>query len=190
MVERFGRPRLLVPANSAGEGLLPQLDSGGFCFITDAPPLRCEGFRRFHRLAHERWCTNDTQAQEGVLVAAARKMASAHQSLQTAWEELELRKAVAPGDGGALETSLALAAGVALADLSWSLWREPTGDTDPLLAIERFGDLSAVVRFTSDEILVKLPLGKRSMDLSRHRRLDDVHGVPWLGGRIVRFSGG
>ena len=82
-----------------------------------------------------------------------------------------------------------LAAAVALADLSWALWKD-LGDTDPLLAIERFGDLEARVRFSPGEVLVKLPLGKRSMDLSRHGLLDDVTGVPWYGGRVVRFSGG
>ncbi len=82
-----------------------------------------------------------------------------------------------------------LAAAVAMADLSWTLWKD-TGDTDPLLALERFGDLDARIRSGPDEILVKLPLGKRSTDLSRHGLLDDVAGVPWFGGRVVRFAGG
>jgi len=188
-VERFGRPRLLVPASSAGGGLLTRLDTEGFRFITDTAPTRGECWRRFHRLPHERWCTNDTEASEGPLVASARKLASPHQSLQTTWEELALRPCVAPSDGGALETSLMLSAAVALADLSWNLWKD-SGDTDPLLALERFSDLEARVRFRPDEILVKLPLGKRSIDLSRHGLLDDVAGVPWYGGRVMRFSGG
>ncbi len=189
IVERFGRPRLLVPASSAGGGLLVRLDAEGFRFVTDAPPTRGERWRRFHRLPHERWYTNDVESPEGPLVASARKLASAYHSLQTTWEELALRPCVAPGDGGALETSMMLVAAVALADLSWNLWKD-LGDTDPLLAIERFGDLDARVRFSPGEVLVKLPLGKRSMDLSRHGLLDDVTGVPWYGGRVVRFSGG
>ena len=189
IVERFSRPRLLVPTTSAGGGLLARLDAEGFRFVTDAPATRGERWKRFHRLPHERWCTNDVESPEGPLVASARKLASAHQSLQTTWEELALRPCVAPGDGGALETSMMFAAAVALADLSWNLWKD-LGDTDPLLAIERFGDLEARVRFSPDEVLVKLPLGKRSMDLSRHGLLDDVTGVPWYGGRVVRFSGG
>jgi hypothetical protein len=189
VIERFGRPRLLVPATSAGGGLLMRLDAEGFRFVTDAPPTRGERWRRFHRLPHERWCTNDVESPEGPLVASARKLASAYHSLQTTWEELALRPCVAPGDGGALETSMMLVAAVALADLSWNLWKD-LGDTDPLLAIERFGDLDARVRFSPGEVLVKLPLGKRSMDLSRHGLLDDVTGVPWYGGRVVRFSGG
>jgi hypothetical protein len=188
-VERFGRPPVLIPESSAGGGLLARLNAEGFRFVTDAPPTRGESWRRFHRLPHERWCTNDVEAPEGQLVVSARKLASAHASLQTAWEELAFRPCVAPGDGGALETSVMLAAAVALADLSWNLWNE-LGDTDPLLALERFGDLDARLRFSPDEILVKLPLGKRSIDLSRHGLLADVSGVPWFGGRVVRFSGG
>ena len=100
-----------------------------------------------------------------------------------------LRTSVAQGDAEALETSLSLAASVALADLSWTLW-ESDGDTDPLLALERFGDLDARVHWGPDEVLVKLPLGKRSADLSAHAVLGDVAGVPWFEGRVVRFSGG
>ncbi len=188
-VERFGRPRLLVPASSAGGGLLTRLDTEGYRFITDTPPTRGERWKRFHRLPHERWCTNDAHAPEGPLVASARKLASAHQSLDTTWEELALRPCVTPGDGGALETSLMLSAAVALADISWNLWKD-SGDTDPMLAIERFSDLDARVRFSPGEVLIKLPRGKRSIDLSRHGLLDDVAGVPWFGGRVVRFSGG
>jgi hypothetical protein len=188
-VERFGRPRLLVPAGSAGGGLLTRLDAEGFQFVTDTPPTRSERWRRLHRLPHERWCTNDDQTFEGPLVASARKLEPAHEVLQATWEELSLRPCVAPGDGGALETSLLLASAVALADLSWTLWKG-SEDTDPLLALERFGDLDARAHFRPDEILVKLPLGKRSMDLLRHGLLDDVAGVPWFGGRVVRFAGG
>ena len=112
-VERFGRPPILVPQSSAGGGLLARLDVQGFQFVTDAPPTRGESWRRFHRLPHERWCTNDVEAPEGQLVVSARKLASAHASLQTAWEELAFRPCVAPGDGGALETSVTLATAVA-----------------------------------------------------------------------------
>ncbi len=46
------------------------------------------------------------------------------------------------------------------------------------------------VELTPDEVVVKLPLGKRSADLAAHGALADVTGVPWFGGRLVRFSGG
>jgi hypothetical protein len=188
-VERFGRPLLLVPARSVGGGLLTRLNDEGVRFVTDAVPTRGEPWRRVHRLPHERWCTNDTETPDGQIVASARKLASAHECLQTTWDELSIRPCVAPGDGGALETSLMLSMSVALADLSWRLWKD-MGDTDPLLAMERFGNFEARIQFRPDAVLVKLPLGKRSLDLSRHRLLDDVASVPWFGGKVVRFSGG
>ena len=148
-VERFGRPRLLVPAESAGGGLLPRLDGAGYRFLTDAPPGRNESWNLIQRLPHERWWANGADAPAGPLVAAGRRLGGAVEALQACWQELAInRPAVVPGDGGRLETSLALASAVALADLSWNLWSNP-GDTDPLLAVERFGDLEARVHFRS-----------------------------------------
>jgi hypothetical protein len=187
---QFGKPRLLIPAADADGRLFARLDNLGFRFLTDAPPTRNEAWRAIRRLPHERWWINDVDAAEGPLVVAGRKLGPAAETLAVCWRELAAaRRAVAPGNGGPLETSLALAAAVALADLSWNLWQS-SGDTDPLLALERFGDLDARVELRADEILVKLPLGKRSMDLAACGLLGDVAGVPWLGGRLVRFSGG
>lgn len=188
-IDRFERPVLLVPAESVAGDLLTRLDAGGYHFITDAPPARGESWRPLRRPPAERWWTNEAIASEGSLVASARKLAASAQAFQACWEEMMLRTSVAPGDAEALETSLSLAASVALADLSWTLW-ESDGDTDPLLALERFGDLDARVHWGPDEVLVKLPLGKRSADLSAHAVLGDVAGVPWFEGRVVRFSGG
>jgi hypothetical protein len=189
-VERFGRPRLLVPAHSSGGGLLPRLDSAGFRFLTDAQPGRNEAWNLIQRLPHERWWSNDADAPAGPLVAAGRRLGAAVESLEASSQELAInRPAVVPGDGGRLERSLALASAVALTDISWNIWRK-TDDPDALLAVERFGDLEARVHFRPDEVRVKLPLGKRSLDLEHHGLLDDVVGVPWFGGRVVRFSGG
>ncbi|HKN08102.1 MAG TPA: hypothetical protein VJ376_01255, partial [Pseudomonadota bacterium] len=177
-VKRFGRPRLLVPIASAGGGLLARLDGAGFLFLTDAPPGRGESWKPIRRLPHERWWTNDADAPAGSLVASGRKLGPGVEALEESWRELAVnRRAIAPGDGGSLETSLALASAVALADLSWNLWND-ADDTDPLLAMERFATLDARVRVRPDEVLVKLPLGKRSMDLSSHGLLVDVAGVP------------
>jgi hypothetical protein len=188
--DRFGRPLLLVPAPGADSRLFARLHGAGLRFLTDAPPVGGESWRPVRRLPHERWWTNDTAGPEGPLVAAARKLGPSAEALAACWRALAVeRHAVAPGESGPLETSLALAAAVALADLSWDLWKG-LGDTDPLLALERFGNLDARVQFGPDEVRVKLPLGKRSLDLAARGRLGDVVGVPWLGGRVLRFSGG
>ena len=189
VIDRFARPVILVPADSVAGNVLDRLDAGGYRFITDAPPTRGERWRPLRRPPAERWWTNDAVASERSLVASARKLAMSSQAFQGCWEEMMLRPSVAPGNAEALETSLSLAASVALADISWTLWKSD-GNTDPLLAIERFGDLDARVHFRPDEVVVKLPLGKRSADLAAHGILGDVAGVPWYEGRVVRFSGG
>jgi hypothetical protein len=102
---------------------------------------------------------------------------------------LEERRAVPLADDPALERSLGLAAALGLGSLAWELWSADL-PTDPLLTLERFGDLEASVRFEPDRVHVKLPLGRRHRDLLEHGMLGDVHGVPWLDGRRVELSGG
>jgi hypothetical protein len=99
------------------------------------------------------------------------------------------RPAVPLATDPALERSLTLAAGLGLAAIAWTLWgdREPT---DPMLAVERLGSLDAAVRRTDELVRVRVPLGARHSDLSRHRLLGTVEGVPWLGGRPVQIEGG
>jgi hypothetical protein len=89
----------------------------------------------------------------------------------------------------ALGRSLLLAAGLGLGTLAWTLWRQRE-PTDPLLTLERFADLSAWVSVEPSRVRVRLPLGPRHADLSEHGLLADVRGVPWLGDRVVEFSGG
>jgi hypothetical protein len=98
------------------------------------------------------------------------------------------RRAVPLADSPALNRSLALAAGLGLGMIAWTLWRTQT--PDPLLALERFADLSARVRIDDRRVRVLLPLGQRHAELLDHGLLADVHDVPWLGGRVVELSGG
>ncbi|WP_051807427.1 hypothetical protein [Actinoplanes subtropicus] len=103
--------------------------------------------------------------------------------------DAEARTAV-PHDGGpALERTVTLAAGIGLASISWLLWRDRE-PTDAPLAVERFGDLSAMIAFTRDTVHVRLPLGRRHADLDHHGLLADLPEAFWLGGRVVSFSGG
>ena len=88
-----------------------------------------------------------------------------------------------------METSLTLAASLALGTIAWTLWREREV-TDPLLALERFGDLDARVHSTAATLHVRLPLGRRFWDLRDHGLLADVHDVPWLDGRAITFGAG
>ena len=96
------------------------------------------------------------------------------------------RPSVVRAGGPALDRSLTLAAAAALGDIAWRLWRRRES-TNPLLSLQRFGDLSARVCFTSQTVKVIVPLGRRSSDLAAHGFLDTVEGVPWLEGRTLEF---
>ena len=87
------------------------------------------------------------------------------------------------------ERALAVIAGAALAAVAHRLWGE-VEPTDPLLTLERLGDLAGSVVGTAERVVVRLPLGRRRADLFARRVIDEVDGVPWLGGRSVAFEGG
>jgi hypothetical protein len=181
---------LLVPADCADVDVLERLGAVGVGFVTDAPPTRGEAWRSLRR-REGRWWTNLTGVAEGMLVAAARSLGPSSEVLAACWTELaERRPGLVPRGDEPLERSLTLVTGVALAEMAWTLWRTADGGTDPLLTLDRFADLDARVRFDPDQVRVALPLGKRALDLAEHHLLDDVAGVPWFGGRVVRFSGG
>lgn len=106
------------------------------------------------------------------------------------WDELSVRRPCAPlASAPALDRAVTLAAASAMGTIAWGLWheREPV---DPLLLLQRFGDLDARVRFEEKTVRVRLPLGSRYLELYRHGFLDPVQRTPWLGGRVLEFSGG
>jgi hypothetical protein len=178
----FDSPPVLVASTAVGA--LRGLADADASFVVATPPGRTERWRRLppHRL----WTNNDDPA-------LARHASGYQQSVDLAAELAQTltgeRAAVPLAASSALARSLLLAAGLGLGTLAWTLWRERE-PTDPLLALERFADLSARVSFEPDRVLVRLPLGPRHSDLSVHGLLADVHGVPWFGGRVVEFSGG
>ena len=86
----------------------------------------------------------------------------------------------------ALERAVALAAGVALGTIAWMLWRTREA-VDPLLALSRFEDLDARVRFSARAVRVAVPLGRRYRDLYDAGLMTDVRDVPWLDGRTLEF---
>ena len=177
-----GSPPVLVAPGAAGA--LTELAGAGVSFVVAAPPARGE---RWRRLPHGLW-TND-QENPG----PARHAVGYQQAVDLAAELIQAlageRAAVPLAGDRALGRSLLLAAGLGLGTLAWTLWRERER-TDPLLALERFADLSARVSFEPERVRVRLPLGPRHSDLSAHGLLADVPGVPWYGGRVVEFSGG
>jgi hypothetical protein len=178
-----GKPTILVAPTAAGA--LRGLAAGNARFVVAAPPARGE---RWRQLPPHRLWTNDHSDP-----ALARYAGGYQQVVEQAAELVHAlaadRAAVPLTAGPALGRSLLLAAGLGLGTLAWTLWRERE-PTDPMLALERFADLSARVNFEPHRVRVQLPLGDRRADLSEHGLLTDVRGVPWLGDRVVEFSGG
>ncbi|HWS89090.1 MAG TPA: hypothetical protein VN282_19115 [Pyrinomonadaceae bacterium] len=186
----FVEEHLLVPQASADPSLLAELDAGGFGFITDAVPSRGERWRELRRANAERWYTNSSDARTPALVRSAAELGRAAEEAELLWRALFVERAsLAPARDTRLEQSLTLAAALALGTIAWTLWRGREFAT-PLLAVERFGDLGARVRFTERHVRVRLPLGRRRSDLEAAGLLSDVGGVPWFGGRSVEFTGG
>jgi hypothetical protein len=178
-----GSPPVLVAPSAVGA--LRGLAAAGASFVVAAPPARGE---RWRRLPPYRLWTNNLGDP-----ALARYAGGYQPAVELTAEFTQAlagdREAVPLAAGPALGRSLLLAAGLGLGTLAWTLWRERE-PTDPLLALERFADLSARVSFEPHRVRLRLPLGPRHTDLSEHGLLADVRGVPWLGGRVVEFSGG
>ena len=120
-------------------------------------------------------------------LARAAEQLDSFDEVRSLLEALALRRAVRSDGGGALERSLELAAGAALGEIAWRLFRHREPST-PRLALERFADLGARLRCDEHGVEVRLPLGRRSHDLQAHGLLGDAR-VPWLRGQTVRIAG-
>ena len=176
---------LLVPAGIATPALLREIDASGARFVTMAPPTRGEPW---HPLRGNRAWTNDPAAPG--LARQTAGLAAAEDGARRLWQALAAeRPSLPPAADPALDRHLTLAAGLALGTLASTLWRERE-PVDPVLALERFGDLQARVRFRADSVHVLLPLGRRHRDLSDHRLLEPIRDAVWLGGRVLEFGGG
>ncbi|GLY05342.1 hypothetical protein [Actinoplanes sp. NBRC 101535] len=186
-------PPLLVAGSAAGPGsalaavpipVLATLADGGVPLICDAPPVR--GDDRWRRLGGRRrlWATAGAAGvpRDLDLALLTGQVDELVTTLAARWSQPLERS-------GEFGRTVALIAALGLGTLSWQLWRhrEPP---DPQLALARLGDLGATVRYGSEEVVVRLPLGRRFQDLRDRGVLRDVPAVPWFGGRTVTFTGG
>ncbi|MGW7253700.1 hypothetical protein [Streptomyces sp. NPDC054834] len=180
-----GRPPVLICDGPLPPGALGELTSADVPFMTAVRPLRGDPVTRLP------WRTPLWTVGEGRpdprLAAALPGHAARLADLVTALAEE--RRAVPLASHGDLERTVTLAATLGLSTIAWTLWRERE-TPDPLLALSRFADLEATVRFESDAVRVRVPLGRRHADLLRGGLLADVHDVVWLRGRTLTFSGG
>jgi hypothetical protein len=180
---------VLLPRAASDPELTRALNDAGIRFVTDAPPTHAETWRDL-RTGHVRWWTNDAHTSVAALVKRAREMVDADEMAATIWRTLGTDRPTAILASGAdLDHTLTLAASLALGRIAETLWSERE-TTDPVLTLTRFASLSARVQFQEDKMRVTLPMGRRTWDLAKHRLLDDVANLPWLGGRTVVFHQG
>lgn len=186
----FSETHLLIHQASARVETLHAIHAAGLRFITDAPPTRGESWREIRHPAHERLYTNDRETKPATLAGVAESLSQMAEQGDLLWGALSVqRPAIPTARHSQLELSLTMAASLALGTISWVLWRDRE-TTTPLLALERFGNMPARVRFTSKSVQLNLPLGRRQQDLREHGFLADLHDVPWLAGRRIEFLGG
>jgi hypothetical protein len=174
---------VFIPERYADARLLATLDANGVIFVTPARPVR-----------EERWIpVADTRAPRLFSNRPLVRMVMPGDQVVTrardTWSALARRPLPGRPSDRQLDHALSLAAALALGTIAWDLWRRREA-TDPLLALERFGDLEGTVRFEEHQVRVRLPLGKRFRDLKDAGFLEDVPRVPWLGYRSVVFAGG
>jgi hypothetical protein len=178
-----GRALVFIPEEDADTQTLAELDRAGVTFVTSARPVRDERWTAIPGTRAPRLYSN-RQVQRIVPPAA-----SVAERARETWRAFEKRPLPGRPPDPALDRSLSLAASLALGTIAWELWRSRES-TDPLLALERFGDLDGSVRFEPHRVRVRLPMGKRFRDLKEAGLLEDIPRVPWLDFRTLVFAGG
>ncbi|MEV7867272.1 hypothetical protein AB0P17_14495 [Streptomyces sp. NPDC088124] len=180
-----GRPHVLICDGPLPPGSLRELAAADVPFLTGIRPLRGDPVTRLP------WRTplwTAPGAPPDARLAAELPGHTARLADLITALVAERRAAPLARDGG-LERTVTLAAALGLSTLAWTLWRDRE-TPDPLLALRRFADLDATVRFEPTAVRVRVPLGRRHTDLLRGGLLADVPDVVWLGGRTLTFSGG
>jgi len=176
-------PAVVVCDSPLPPECLRELASAGVRFLTDVRPLRGDPLSRLPWRS-PLWTSGEPDPRLAVdLPGHAERLGELVQALFVA------RRADPLAEDGTVERSTALAASLGLGTIAWMLWRDRE-TPDPVLALTRFADLEATVRFSADAVHVRVPLGRRHADLLRSGALADVPNVVWLGGRTLTFSGG
>ncbi|MER5932595.1 hypothetical protein [Streptomyces sp. NPDC002054] len=181
-----GQPPVLVCAGPLPPGSLRELDAAGVPFLTGVRPLRGDPVVRLPWRT-PLWTGTASPWSDPRLATELPVHADRFAGLVTAL--VTERRAVPLAQDGRLERTVTLAATLGLSTIAWTLWRDRE-PPDPLLALSRFADLEATVRFEPAAVRVRVPMGRRHADLLRGGLLTDVRDVVWLGGRTLTFSGG
>jgi hypothetical protein len=190
LLDRLGRPIVLVPQDAAEAALLADLNAAGVNFISQLPPARNERWRRIQQGPSTLGWTNSQKGDLELLQRAARELDAGAGEAQALWQTFAISRAgVVNTCSSAFERSLTLAASVALGTISWQLW-QTRGRTSPQQAVEGYHDFDAHVRFRPDSVVVRLPLGRRRSALYEAGLLASLSDIPWFGDRRVEYEGG
>ncbi|WP_419694227.1 hypothetical protein ACN2CC_26475 [Mesorhizobium muleiense] len=186
-LETFGPSVVAVSAQAATPALMRGLSAARRAFVTDARPARSEEWRRISGRSGL-WASPLETPRHRLLAAAKRQAELEHVAAEINRELIELRPAGSRGEALDVERAALLAAATGLGMLAWTLWheREPV---DPLLALNRFGDLDGSARLTETAVEVRPAVGRRYLDMKDRQVLADIPGVPWLAGRTITFVG-
>jgi hypothetical protein len=186
----LSRPNVLIAGAAIPSLLLRRLSAEKVRFFTTARPRPDEPWSRVPIAAPDLWWSNEPGRVGSSTSKWIQSIDSTAERARSLFAELGERRIALPLDlGSALERSVILAVALALGTIAWELWR--TRETpDPLLALTRFEDLEARVRFSASAIRVVVPLGRRHRDLYDAGLLASVRNVPWFDGRILEFYGG
>ncbi|MGY0063953.1 hypothetical protein ACWY4P_47125 [Streptomyces sp. LZ34] len=180
-----GHPPVLLCDGPLPPGTLRELAAADVPFLTGVRPLRGDPVARLPWRT-PLWTAEGTAPDVRL---AAELPAHAQRFADLVAALVSERRAVPLAPDGGLERTVTLAAALGLATIAWTLWRDRE-TPDPLLALTRFADLDATVRYEPAAVRVRVPMGRRHADLLRGGLLADVPDVVWLNGRTLTFSAG
>ena len=190
-LEDFPGNTFLISEIAEDPALFSDLSSQHHRFITTLPPARNDKWRSIDR-CRQFW-TNDLDAQSHWLLKQIQCLPTVTEAAQSITHSLIHNRPIIPASWGQayalhFEISLALAASSALATIAWQLWGDKE-TTDPLLTLQRLGNLEGKVIISNEKITVRPLLGRRYQDLYSHNFFVDVINLPWLEGRRLEFAG-
>ncbi len=184
------RPLVLLDPDSAIPAVVRQLEQARIRFLTNARPGREEAWHRLNRPSDEPLWTNGFNTDTQELRHAVVSFSAAQEEASGMWNDFVVSRPGVPRTAMPdLEQLVSFSAAVSLGLIAWDLWHT-RGRTTPQLALERFADFDARVRFDADCITVRLPMGRRYSELRESGLLQPIDGIPWFPGCRVEFNGG
>lgn len=183
----FGPETIFMDATTISPAVIECIERNACTFITDALPGRGD---QWQPLDHQRqyWTPTSRPAPKALTESYSSTKEDGGEFVN---HFIRQRPVIAGAPSAStemsLDSSVTLAAGMALAQLAHTLWHERES-TNAVLAFQRFHDLEARVQIDMERVLIRLALGRRFFDLRDHGLLRDITAVPWLDNRTIQFA--